>query len=188
MATPEVRRMTLMNFGQPSHGVMQMAYIVPDIRTAIGQWIDKLQVGPWFLLEDFTGVGPVYRGRKSEAHIALAMSFSGSMNIELIQPLDNNPSVYKELIDRSGHGFHHWGFATPDFASDVARYEGMGMEVAFRLGVPTGGEVVYLDTKGALPGFLELIETSPGMERAFTSFYGAAKSWDGRTDPIRPFA
>jgi len=58
--------------------------------------------------------------------------------------------------------------------------------VAFRAGVPTGGEVAYLDTHGALPGFLELIETSPGMERAFAGFYGAALSWDG-SDPIRRF-
>ena len=40
-------------------------------------------------------------------------------------------------------------------------------------GVPTGGELAYLDTNGALPGFVELIETSPGMERAFGNFYGA---------------
>jgi len=39
------------------------------------------------------------------------------------------------------------------------------MEVRFRVGTPTGGEVAYLDTHGALPGFVELIETGPAMER-----------------------
>ncbi len=178
--------MTQLNFGQPDKGIMQMAYVVKDIRAAIGEWISRLNVGPWFLLDHFTGVDPVYRGQPSKADITIAMSFAGHMNIELIQPNDDHPSVYKELIDRSGYGFHHWGVATADFGTDLARYEAKGMNVAFRLGVPTGGEVAYLETQGALPGFVELIETSPPMERVFSGFYGAALSWDGR-DPVRPF-
>ncbi len=179
--------MTQLNFGQPANGIMQMAYVVTDIRAAIDQWIKRLNVGPWFLLDHFTGVNPVYRGGPSKADVTIAMSFAGHMNIELIQPNDDHPSVYKELLDKSGPGFHHWGVASANFDADIARYEAMGMEVAFRAGVPTGGEVAYCDAKGALPGFVELIETSPGMERAFSAFYGASIAWDG-SEPIRPFA
>jgi hypothetical protein len=179
--------MPLLSFGQPDKGIMQMAYVVKDLHSAMDEWIARLNVGPWFVLDRFTGLDPVYRGAPSRAEISLAMSFAGHMNIELIQPNDAHPSVYRELIDKSGYGFHHWGVATADFAGDLKRYESTGMEVAFRLGVPTGGEVAYLDTHGKLPGFVELIETSPGMERAFAQFYGAALAWDG-TDPVRPFA
>ncbi len=175
-----------LNFGQPDKGIMQMAYVVPDLRAAIDEWVKRLNVGPWFVLDHFTGVDPVYRGAPSKADITLAMSFAGHMNIELIQPNDDHPSVYRELIDRHGYGFHHWGIASADFAGDLKRHEALGMEVAFRLGVPTGGEVAYLDAKGALPGFVELIETSPGMERAFGGFYGAALTWDG-SNPVRSF-
>jgi len=178
--------MAHLNFGQPDKGIMQMAYVVKDLRAAIDEWVKRLNVGPWFVLEHFTGVDPVYRGKPSQASITLAMSFAGHMNIELIQPDDDHPSVYKELIDKSGYGFHHWGIASADFAGDLKRYEAMGMEAAFSLGVPTGGKVAYLDAKGALPGFVELIETSPGMERAFGGFYGAALTWDG-TNPVRSF-
>jgi hypothetical protein len=179
--------MPLLSFGQPDKGVMQMAYVVPDVRAAIDEWVRRLNVGPWFVLDHFTGIDPVYRGAPSRADITLAMSFAGHMNIELIQTNDTHPSVYKEHIDKHGYGFHHWGVATADFKTDIARYEKMGMEVAFRLGVPTGGEVAYLDAHGKLPGFVELIETSPGMERAFANFYGAALAWDGE-NPVRPFA
>ena len=178
--------MTLLSFGQPDKGIMQMAYVVPDLRAAIDEWVTRLNVGPWFVLDHFTGVDPVYRGQPSKADITLAMSFAGHMNIELIQPNDDHPSVYKELIDTKGYGFHHWGIATADFKADLKRYQEMDMELAFRLGVPTGGEVAYLDTRGKLPGFVELIETSPGMERAFGSFYGAALTWDG-SNPVRSF-
>ncbi|MGZ5932862.1 MAG: VOC family protein [Rhizomicrobium sp.] len=178
--------MPLLNFGQPDKGIMQMAYVVQDLRTSIAQWIQRLNVGPWFVLEHFSGEHPVYRGKPSRADVAIAMSFAGHMNIELIQPNDDHPSVYKEHIDRYGYGFHHWGIATADFAGDLKRYETMGMQVAFRLGVPTGGEVAYLDTNGALPGYVELIETGPSMERTFGGFYGAALNWDG-SNPVRPF-
>jgi hypothetical protein len=179
--------MPLLSFGQPAQGVMQMSYVVKDIRQGIREWIDKLHVGPWFLLEHFTGERPVYRGRQSTADVAIAMSFAGHMNIELIQPNDTNPSVYKESIDRQGYGFHHWGVASADVDADIKRYETMGMELAFRAGVPTGGDVAYMDTHGAMPGFVEVIATNPLMERVFSGFYGAALSWDG-SDPIRPFA
>jgi len=178
--------MPLLSFGQPTNGIMQMAYIVKDIRQGIQEWIDKLNVGPWFLLDHFTGERPIYRGSKSTADVAIAMSFAGHMNIELIQPNDTNPSVYKELIDTQGYGFHHWGVASADVDADIERYKAMGMELAFRAGVPTGGDVAYMDTHDAMPGFIELIATNPEMERVFGRFYGAALTWDG-TDPVRPF-
>ena len=179
--------MALLDFGQPARGIMQMAYVVTDLNAAIGDWIKRLNVGPWFVLEHFTGIDPVYRGAKSKADIAIAMSFSGHMNIELLQPNHAEPSVYKEMLDASGPGFHHWGVASDYIKGDIARYSAMGMELAFRAGVPTGGEVAYFDTHGAMPGMIELIETSPMMERVFARWYGAALAWDG-SDPIRKFA
>jgi hypothetical protein len=176
-----------LSFGQPLGGVMQMAYIVPDIRKAIQQWVAKLNVGPWFLLEHFTGERAVYRGEPSTADVAIAMAFAGHMNIELIQPNDANPSVYREAIEQGGYGFHHWGLASGDVDADVARYTAMGMEAAFRAGVPTGGDVVYMDTRGAMPGFIELIPATPLMEQAFGGFHRASVGWDG-SRPIRPFA
>ena len=176
-----------LSFGQPDKGIMQMAYVVKDIRAAMDEWMKRLNVGPWFLLDHFSGVDPVYRGKPSRADVSIAMSFAGHMNIELIQPNDDHPSVYRELIDRTGYGFHHWGIATADFKADVARFQKMGMECAFRCGVPTGGEVAYFDAGGAVPGFVELIETSPGMDRVFGGFYAAALTWDG-SNPVRPFA
>jgi hypothetical protein len=178
--------MALLDFGQPARGIMQMAYVVADLRAAIDDWIKRLNVGPWFVLEHFTGIDPVYRGAPSRADVAIAMSFAGHMNIELIQPNDSQPSVYKELIDTSGHGFHHWGVASADFAGDIKRYEAMGMELAFRAGVPTGGEVAYFDSHGDMPGMIELIQTSPAMERVFAGWYGAALTWDG-SNPVRGF-
>src|ERR1017187_3621934 len=47
--------MGLVGFGQPDDGIIQMAYVVPDVRAAMSAWVEKVKVGPWFLLEHFTG-------------------------------------------------------------------------------------------------------------------------------------
>jgi hypothetical protein len=173
-------------FGQPRGGVVQMAYVVPDVRAAIAGWVADLGVGPWFLLDSFTGVDAVYRGQPSQADVAIAMAFAGHMQIELIQPLDDHPSVYRETVQQRGWGFHHVGLATDDLAASVAEREAAGATVAFRAGVPTGGTVVYLDGCPGLPGFVELIEGTPGMDEVFTRYWQASVDWDG-SDPVRPF-
>jgi hypothetical protein len=173
-------------FGQPDDGVIQMAYVVADLHAAMTQWSSKLKVGPWFVLEHFTGVDPVYRGQPSRADVALAMSFAGHMNIELIQPNNDAPSVYGEMIERRGHGFHHWGVATWSFDAAVARYQRDGHELAFLAAVPSGGRVGYMDTTAVLPGFTELIELGGAFEEVFGRFYRASINWDGK-DPVRSF-
>ena len=173
-------------FGQPDDGVIQMAYVVADLRAAISQWSTTLRIGPWFVLERFTGDDPVYRGQPSRAEVAIAMSFAGHMNVELIQPNNDAPSVYREVIERRGYGFHHWGLATWSFDAAVARYAQAGYPLAFRLAVPSGGRVAYMDTTGVLPGFTELIELGGAFEEVFGRFYRASIDWDGK-DPIRSF-
>jgi len=93
-------------------------------------------------------------------------------------------SVYKETIDATGYGFHHFGKATKDYDGERKAYEALGYELAFEAKVPSGGRVGYLDSKGELPGFLELIEDTPGLDDMFTRFYQASIAWDGE-DPVR---
>jgi hypothetical protein len=173
-------------FGQPDNGVIQMAYVVADLDAAMREWSTKLRVGPWFVLEHFTGVDPLYRGKPSQADVRLAMSFAGHMNMELFQLNNDAPSVYREVIERRGYGFHHWGVATWSFDAAVAQYERGGYALAFRAAVPSGGRVGYMDTTAVLPGFIELIELGGAFEEVFGRFYRASLDWDGK-DPVRSF-
>ena len=173
-------------FGQPDDGIIQTAYVVEDIHRAMDHWVTKLKVGPWFLLEHFSGLDPLYRGQPSRADIALAMSFSGHMNIELLQPNNDAPSVYREHIERRGFGFHHWGVATWHFDREVARFQASGHDLAFFARVPSGGRVAYMDTTRELPGFVKFIELGGAFEEVFGRFYRASIGWDGK-DPVRSF-
>jgi Glyoxalase/Bleomycin resistance protein/Dioxygenase superfamily len=179
--------MSLLGFGQPQTGIFQMAYVVEDIDASMRRWVEQLDVGPWFLLEHFTGERGTYRGAPAEADVALAMAFAGHMLVELIAPNDDKPSVYREAIERRGYGFHHFGVGTLDYDGELARHLEQGHELAFQAWVPTGGRVGYVDTTAELPGYLELIEMDEATDTAFTRFYAESLGWDG-SDPIRPFA
>ena len=176
----------LFSFGQPADGVIQMAYIVEDIHAAMKAWTEDFKAGPWFLLDSFTGEDATYRGAPSKADVKLAMGAAGHMIIELIQPKDEHPSVYKEMRDKTGFGFHHIGRASADLAADMKAMEEKGYDLAFKARVPTGGWVAYYDTNGRHPYYIELIEAGPGVDQFFGAVYQAGVNWDGR-DPIRPF-
>jgi hypothetical protein len=178
--------MSLLGFGQPQTGILQMAYVVEDIDASMQRWIEQLNVGPWFLLPHFTGERATYRGEPAEADVALAMAYAGHMLVELIQPNDDKPSVYREAIDRRGYGFHHFGVGSLDYDAGLVRHREQGHELAFEAWVPTGGRVAYVDTTAELPGYVEVIELDAATDAAFTRLYGASLAWDG-SDPVRPF-
>jgi len=179
---------SLLGFGQPFGGIMQTAFVVEDIHASIAHFQRDCGAGPFFLLDHFLGEGQFYRGSASTADVTIAMGFAGHMQIELIQPLDGNPSVYRETIEQRGYGFHHFGIACADVDADLRDYEARGYALAFRAAVPTGGSVAYLEGgDGAAPGFLELIPATPGMDGHFTRMWRAALDWDG-SEPVRPFA
>jgi len=176
-----------LGFGQPIGGVVQTAYVVADIHASIAHFQRDCGAGPFFLLDHFLGEGQVYRGRPSTADVAIAMGYVGHMQIELIQPLDEQPSVYRETIENHGHGFHHFGIAFTDVEAALADYLSRDYTLVFRAPVPTGGSVAYLETSAsAAPGFIELIPATDGMNMLFTSQWQVSQNWDG-TNPVRPF-
>ncbi|MBB4613764.1 VOC family protein [Novosphingobium taihuense] len=177
----------MLGFGQPFGGVMQTAFVVEDIRASIAHFQRDCGAGPFFLLDHFLSPEQFYRGAPSTADVTIAMGFAGHMQIELIQPLDGNPSVYRETIEQRGYGFHHFGIACADVEADLSAYTARGYDLAFKAAVPTGGSVAYLEGGDvSAPGFLELIPATPGMDAHFTAMWLASLGWDG-ADPIRPF-
>jgi len=69
--------MKTFGFGQPP-GIVQMAYVVPDIREAMTWWVRECRVGPWFLIERFWGPDHRYRGALSSIAAATASIISAS--------------------------------------------------------------------------------------------------------------
>lgn len=177
----------LLSFGQPIEGVIQIAYVVPDLRQAMADWTKRLGIGPWFLFDPFKPLTQKYRGAPTGLSISIGMAYSGHMQFELIEQRNDVPSVYRETVEKRGYGFHHWGVSAPDFDTALKKQLSAGYELAFYAEPDHGIRVAYMDTTRDLPGFIELIETGPAVEGLFTMMYQAALCWDGK-DPVRDMA
>jgi hypothetical protein len=171
-------------FGKRSGEVMQLAWVVRDLDTAIRHQVDVLGIGPWFVFEHFKLENLQYRGEPSNLDISLALAFSGDMCVELIQQHDDGASVYRDLLGRQGTGFHHWGVASADYEGDIARYGEKDMPLIVDGRVSVGARAGYVDARAALQGYIEIIEVTPDVDGLFTMIRDAATSWDGRM-PIR---
>lgn len=177
-----------LGWGQKFGTVAQLACVVEDLEASIAHSIADHGAGPFFVIDHFLQPGlQTYRGQVSTADVRIAMGFSGQTWFELIQPLDNEPSVYREAIEKRGYGPHHHGIAFADVEAALADYQTRGWRECFRSPVPTGGDVIYLESPDpAATLFVELLPVTPGMDAHFTSFWKAAQDWDGN-NPIRPF-
>jgi hypothetical protein len=171
-------------FGQPHDGIIQQAYVVRDLAEGMKEWTDLLGIGPWFVLRRFAGLNPLFRGKPAIARADVAFAFAGHMQIELIHQLDEEPSIYRRDDGSLKLGFHHYGMGVTNFTAEAARLEARGFEALFTAVVPSGGRVAAYDTKGALPGMIELIEADAEMDAMFTDMYLASVGWDGN-DPVR---
>jgi hypothetical protein len=157
-------------FGQSIDTVIQLAFVVENLEDAMASFERRLGAGPWTVLRDFAGENPRYRGRPTEARAHIALGFAGRMQYELIQPADDLPSVHRDVIRDTGYGFHHFGYARPDFDAGVAEMRAAGYEPQFEA-TAGGDRVAYFDTRDVLPGMVELIEASAGLDDLFTRMY-----------------
>jgi hypothetical protein len=173
-------------FGQPTDAVIQVAYTVPDLAAGMRWWTGELGVGPWFVNERIGGAGSTYRGEPGRAEFTLALAFSGHMMVELVQTLDDEPSIYQDAHERRGYGFHHVAKAVPNVREEVERREASGASVHFHDRAP-GGEVFFLDTGEDAPGMIELVQDNEITRGIFTSVWRASVDWDG-SRPVRDFA
>jgi glyoxalase/bleomycin resistance protein/dioxygenase superfamily protein len=162
----------------------QIAYIVEDLEATIKHWVEVLGIGPFFLIDSSIIENPRYRGEQTDLAITAALSYSGSMCVEIIQQSCDSASVYREVMDKRGPGFHHWGVMTEDFDNEIKRYEAIGYPLAFSGKVTIGGRFAYMDSYDDLGGMVELIELTPVVKELFEGLQAAAQDWDGN-DPVR---
>lgn len=83
-----------------------MAYVVKNIELIMQEWI-KLDVGQWFYAEKVPVENFQYMGKPSDVQFAVALINSGDLQIELIQQLNDAPSLYRDFIMSGAEGIQH---------------------------------------------------------------------------------
>ena len=169
---------------QPLYTIRQLAYVVRDLEAALKYWTEVLAAGPFFIFEHCPLSNQLYRGNPANVDVTLALGNSGALQIELIYQHNDAPSVYKEFLDTSHEGVHHFGLMPSDYRTACAEYNARGHEAAFVCDI-AGAELTYFDTVNTIGHFVELWERKSIFIDLFDLVEDAAKNWDGK-DPIRP--
>lgn len=164
--------------------ITQLGYVVRDIRTEMQRWLDQ-GVGPWFYVHDVQTDNFVHRGVPSPMKMSVALANSGDLQIELIQPRNDAPSLYKEFLDSGREGLQHIAYWTNDFQGLYDKALALGYIVGHEGSI--GGEqgrFAYLDTEPAFGHIIEISDTSGPKGQFFDYIRQVAAEWDG-SEPIR---
>src|SRR3546814_17918901 len=108
------------------------------------------------------------------------------MQYEIIQQLDDLPSIYGEVRKSAlGVGFHHFGIATSDFDRSLKSYRDRGFKAVYEADVPGGVRVCFFDTRTSFPRMVEFIQFSQALKDLFESYRTASLACLFHT-PVRP--
>ncbi|WP_095012636.1 VOC family protein [Tsuneonella mangrovi] len=163
--------------------VMQLAFVPSDFDAAIDHWTKAMGVGPFFMMENIALEDMRYRGEPTDAVFSLALAYWGDVQIELIRPENDAPSIYSGeygVRDR----LHHTCLLLDDIADAYAACKEYGAEVLVEAKVGDSGAVIYADPGGGPGHLVEMLQTQPGTHELFAMIKQAGIGWDG-SDPVR---
>lgn len=170
--------------------IRQFAFIVNDIDAAMAYWSQTLGVGPFFIRRDFTFEEFMYRGKACPSpHISYAAANSGAIQIELIQQLDETPSMYRDFITKNGNGLQHvssW-LTRDEYDRHYTNLIKKGFNVLQQGSLRKDGPRVAYFATDTFPGGIvfEIADlTETGIYDALQNIANAAQNWDGK-DPVR---
>lgn len=157
-----------------SEPIFQICWVVDDIAAAEREFSEKWGVQRWLRMPDLH-FGPettTYRGERADYTAHIALGYSGTQQIELIQPVSGN-NLYTEFLESNGVGVHHVAYVPVDYEETLAEAERRGMPVLQqgRIG-GAGMEFAYLDG-GPLGGYIELMKLTPEIRLMFESLIPA---------------
>jgi hypothetical protein len=165
--------------------VRQLGYVVHDIEAAMRHWTETLGIGPFFYFPRVVALDGVYRGESRPFEIAVALSQSGPMQIELMCQLNDGPSALRDFADQHGEGLHHLAYWTDTFDQKLGAARDAGYSVWQQGAIASrDNRFAYLSTQGHAGTVIELSEVSGMKGRLFEHIAQTAATWDG-TQPVR---
>lgn len=152
----------------PYDGFYQVAYITNDFERALQQFGATHGIREFMRLPRMNYVtGP---GRAAVCNIALA--YVGATEIEVIEPLEGDVQIYREVLPRDGTfavRFHHLCRMYPTkeaVEAEIARHRAEGRAVPVDGAAPGSARYFYADYRAELGHYVEGIWFEP-QARAF---------------------
>ncbi|MBM7368103.1 VOC family protein [Gordonia hydrophobica] len=164
--------------------INQMGYVVRDINAEMRRWLAH-GIGPWFYAHEVQTDYFTYRGSASPMRMSVALANSGDVQIELIAPRNDAPSLYRDFLESGREGLQHIAYWTEDYQGLYDEVLSLGYEVGHEGSI--GGEqgrFAYLDTEATFGHVIEISDVSGPKGQFFRYIRDVAATWDG-SEPIR---
>jgi len=138
--------------------ICQIAEVVTDLNKVMKHLYEDFGIGPWDVYEygPDTVANSMYRGKLNTQRYALAVTWVGPIQYELMQPLDGY-SIYNEFLDQNGGkgGLQHLKLYYKDCPAQIKKLEEKGYEII------QSGEIgedlfYYLSSKEKIGAVLEI--------------------------------
>lgn len=172
---------------QPHQSIIELCHVVNDMGAAIRYWTGIMGAGPFFVGDIELNENQFHRGQPCEQSIQVAFGFSGGLCIELVKPIKNIPSVFREVLDTTGAGYHHVMLRV-DYDQGFKRLSAAGYEAALHCVLPSGERCTLFDARRDSGGFIEIMDVSPMIKRQLENMSRIHSEWDGHTEPVRTLA
>jgi hypothetical protein len=163
--------------------ICQIAYCPRDFEGALRFWTEQMGVGPFFRRGPLNFPGLLYRGQPSDISFNMAIAYWGDIQIELIEQVNDQPSIYRDWTARGMEGVHHVCIVVDDVQAARAFCVERGYSIEQELFYPGGG-AIYVDAGGGPGTLTEMVQLSAEQAARFDFYREAARTWDG-TDPVR---
>jgi len=163
--------------------ISEVCYVVRDLEKSVHTWARTAGAGPFYLV-DAVPQNIVDRGRPSTAAFRPVLGFLGSTVIELIQPMDEQPSLWREILDTRGETVHHIyprmrPLTEAEYDAEVSRYEADGLQVAWSSYAPPFGRNCFFDALGRIGCFIEVLEINEMAWQFASAMHREHLAFDG---------
>ena len=148
--------------GITSKRIIQLGIMVKDIEKAAKEWGDLLGVEATISTTcGYDVTKAMYRGEPCNGVMKQAAFNFENIQIELVSPVGDDPTVWKEGLDEMGEGLHHIAFLVDDIKQSIEDMESEGnglMQYGQWPAEPKNGQYAYMDTREKLKTIVEIME------------------------------
>jgi methylmalonyl-CoA/ethylmalonyl-CoA epimerase len=151
----------------PFKTAIQIGVVVADIEQTMRGLTEIFHIGP-FRVVDCPPAGrengQVYYGEPARFRTRQAFADLGTIELELIQPLEGQ-TIWSDFLAAHGPGIHHIRFNVPDHQALSSYLNGKGIgRTQEGTGIRDGSYWINYDTEKLLGFVIEILQPTPGSD------------------------
>jgi methylmalonyl-CoA/ethylmalonyl-CoA epimerase len=144
--------------------VLQIGFVVRNLEESVRKYWDLCGIGPWsfYTMDQSNMLNTKVNGKDAKFSMKVALTDLAGLQIELIQPLDDQ-NIYAEFLNQHGEGMHHIACAVDNFDETIATLKKKGVNV-LQEGITTAGlGFAYLDIRNEMACITEIYKIPAGV-------------------------